>query len=78
MGKVKKNWANLVPDNTTEKNEEQNELTSESECLDTESEEDSSNMELSDTSGDDDVIVVSNLFVYYYIYTYNIIDEYII
>ena len=67
MGKVKKNWANLVPDNTTEKNEEQNELTSESEFLDTESEEDSSNMELSDTSGDDDVIVVSNLFVYYYI-----------
>ena len=63
MGKVKTNGANLVPNNTAEKNEEQHELDSESEFLDSESEEDSSNMELSETSGDEDVIVVSNLFV---------------
>ena len=55
MGKIKKNWA--------EKNEEQNE-TSESEYIDSESEEEEeSNMELSETSGDEDAIVVSNLFV---------------
>ena len=49
MGKIKKN-------------EEQNE-TSESEYIDSESEEEEeSNMELSETSGDEDAIVVSNLF----------------
>ena len=63
MGKVKTNGANLVPNNTAEKNEEQHELDSESEMItDSESEEDSSSMELSETSGDEDVIV-SNLFV---------------
>ena len=60
MGKVKTNGANLVP---AEKNEEQHEIDSESEMItDSESEEDSSSMELSETSGDEDVIV-SNLFV---------------
>ena len=44
------------------KNEEQSDL-SESEFLDSESEEDSSNMELSETSGDEDFVVVSNLFI---------------
>ena len=62
MGKVKTNGANLVPAEKNN-NEEQHEIDSESEMItDSESEEDSSSMELSETSGDEDVIV-SNLFV---------------
>ena len=44
------------------KNEEQSDL-SESEFLDTESEGDSSMMELSETSEDEDFVNVSNLFI---------------
>ena len=55
MGKVKKNWANLDNTASTSKNEEENEVTSESEDDLTQSEEDSSNMELSDTSGDEEL-----------------------
>ena len=46
------------------KNEEQSDL-SDSEVFDSESEGDSSIMELSETSEDEDFIPVSNLFYYY-------------
>ena len=46
------------------KNEEQSDL-SDSEVFDSESEGDSSMMDLSETSEDEDFIVVSNLFYYY-------------
>ena len=46
------------------KNEEQSEI-SDSEVFDSESEEDSSMMELSETSEDEEFIPVSNLFYYY-------------
>ena len=46
------------------KNEEQSEI-SDSEVFDSESEGDSSIMELSETSEDEDFIPVSNLFYYY-------------
>ena len=55
MGKAKK---------IEEQSEEQSEI-SDSEVFDSESEEDSSMMELSETSEDEDFIPVSNLFYYY-------------
>ena len=55
MGKAKK---------IEEQSEEQSEI-SDSEVFDSESEEDSSMMELSETSEDEEFIPVSNLFYYY-------------